>query len=162
MGKLDEAASLNERALSHNSELMGPAIVLAATYAHLNRDQEAQGMLKKLLKGERFNPDLQTIMYMFPFKDPEVADRFAGALIKTGAGLLEEPLDYHKISKKNKLAGDEIRNLISGRSIIVTALGYELQYTFAENGKLLRNLPAARTGLRAISFGFNGNICMRV
>jgi TolB-like protein/class 3 adenylate cyclase/Flp pilus assembly protein TadD len=137
-GKLDEAASLNERALSHNSELMGPAIVLAATYAHLDRDQEAQGMLKKLLKGERFNPDLQTIMYMFPFKDPEVSDRFAGALIKTGAGLLEEPFDYHKISKKNKLAGDEIRNLIFGRSIIVTAIGYELQYTFAENGKANR------------------------
>jgi len=135
MGKLDEAASLNERALSHNSELMGPAIVLAATYAHLDRDQEAQGMLKKLLKGERFNPDLQTIMYMFPFKDPEVSDRFAGALIKTGAGLLEEPLDYHKISKKNKLAGDEIRNLISGRSIIATALGYEWQISFTEDGK---------------------------
>jgi tetratricopeptide (TPR) repeat protein len=138
MGKLDEAASLNERALSHNSELMGPAIVLAATYAHLDRDQEAQGMLKKLLKGERFNPDLQTIMYMFPFKDPEVSDRFADALIKTGAGLLEEPLDYHKISKKNKLAGDEIRNLISGRSIILTAIGYEWQYIFAENGEVNR------------------------
>jgi hypothetical protein len=95
-------------------------------------------MLKKLLKGERFNPDLQTIMYMFPFKDPEVSDRFAGDLIKTGAGLLEEPLDYHKISKKNKLAGDEIRNLISGRSIIATAIGYEWQYTFAENGKVIR------------------------
>jgi tetratricopeptide (TPR) repeat protein len=138
MGKLDDAASLNERALSHNSELMGPAIVLAATYAHLDRDQEAQGMLKKLLKGERFNPDLQTIMYMFPFKDPEVSDRFAGGLIKAGGGLLEEPLDYLKISKKNKLAGNEIKKLIIGQSIIVTAMGYELQYTFAENGKAIR------------------------
>jgi adenylate cyclase len=138
MGKLDDAASLNERALSHNSELMGPAIVLAATYAHLDRDHEAQGMLKKLLKGERFNPDLQTIMYMFPFKDPEVSDRFAGGLIKAGGGLLEEPLDYLKISKKNKLAGNEIKKLIIGQSIIVTAMGYELQYTFAENGKAIR------------------------
>ena len=135
LGKLDEAASLNERALTHNPELMDPAIVLAAIYAHLGRDQEAQGMLKKLLKGEQFILDLQYIMYMFPFKDLEVSDRFAGGLIKAGAGQLKEPLDYSKISNKNKLTRDEIRKLLFGRSIIASILGYELQIFFTEDGK---------------------------
>ena len=135
LGKLDEAASLNERALTHNPELMDPAIVLAAIYAHLGRDQEAQGMLKKLLKGEQFIPDLRTIMYMFPFKDLEVSDRFAGGLIKAGAGQFKEPLDYSKISKKNKLTGNEIRKLLFGRSIIVSALGYKWQISFTKDGK---------------------------
>ena len=135
MGKLDEAASLNERALTHNPELMRPALVLAATYAHIGRDQESENMLKKLLRGEQLTPDIHAIMYMFPFKGLEVSDRFAGGLIKAGAGLLGETLDYAKISKKNKLTGDEIRNLIFGRSIIANALGYEWQISFIEDGK---------------------------
>jgi TolB-like protein len=138
LGKLDEAASFCERALTHNPELMSSAIVLAATYARIGRDQESENMLKKLLKGEKLIPDSHAIMYMFPFKDLEVSDRFAGGLIKAGAGLLGETIDYPKISKKNKLAGDEIKNLIFDRSIIVTAIGYEVQYTFAENGKVIR------------------------
>jgi tetratricopeptide (TPR) repeat protein len=138
LGQLNKAASFCERALTHNPELMAPAIVLATTFAHLGRDQGAENMLKKLLKGEWFIPDISAIMYMFPFKDFEVSDRFAGGLIKAGAGLLGEIIDYPKISKKNKLAGDEIKNLIFDRSIIVTAMGYEVQYTFAENGKVIR------------------------
>jgi adenylate cyclase len=135
MGKLDEAASLNERALTHNPELMGPAIVLAATYAHIDHDQEAENMLKKLLEGEQIIPDIQAIMYMFPFKDLEVSDRFAGGLIKAGAGVLGETLDYPKVSKKKMLTGDEIKNLIFGRTIIVTSSGYEWKISFTENGK---------------------------
>jgi len=138
LGKSDEAASLNERALTHNPELMGPAIVLAAAYSRIGRDQEAENTLKRLLKGEQFIPDIQAIMYMFPFKDLEVSDRFAGGLIKAGAGLLAETLDYPKISKKNKLSGDEIKNLIFGRSIIATSSGYEWKISFAENGEVNR------------------------
>jgi TolB-like protein/Flp pilus assembly protein TadD len=138
LGKSDEAVSFCERALTHNPELMEPSIVLAVTYAHIGRDQEAEDMLKRLLEGERITPDIQAIMYMFPFKDFEVSDRFAGGLLKAGAGLLGETLDYLKISKKNQLTGDEIKNLIIGRSIIATYSGYEVQYTFAENGKTSR------------------------
>jgi tetratricopeptide (TPR) repeat protein len=138
LGKLDEAASFCERALTHNPELMDPSIVLAVTYAHLGSDQEAEDMLKRFLEGEQFTPDIQAIMYRFPFKNFEVSDRFAGGLLKAGAGLLGETLDYPKISKKNKLTGDEIKNLIFGRSIIATSSGYEWQYSFTENGEVNR------------------------
>jgi TolB-like protein/class 3 adenylate cyclase len=138
LGKLDEAASFCKRALAHNPELMGPSIVLAVTYAHLDRDQEAEDVLKRLLKGQRFIPDIHAIMYKFPFKNLEVSDRFAGGLIKAGAGLVGETLDYPKIFQKNKLTGQEIRNLIFGRTMIVTALGHEIQYSFPEDGKANR------------------------
>ena len=95
-------------------------------------------MLKKLLKGEKLIPDSYAIMYMFPFKDLEVSDRFAGDLIKAGAGMLGEIEDYPKIYKKNRLSGDEIKNLIFGRSIIATALEYDWQVSFTENGKANR------------------------
>jgi TolB-like protein/class 3 adenylate cyclase len=135
LGQLNEAASFSERALTHNPELMGPAIVLAATYAHLGRDQESENMLKRFLEGEQVIPDIRAIMYRFPFKDLEVSDRFAGGLIEAGAGLIGETLDYPKVSKKNKLTGDEIKNLIFGRAIIVTSSGYEWKISFTENGK---------------------------
>jgi TolB-like protein/class 3 adenylate cyclase len=135
MGKLDEAANLNERALTHNPELMSSAIVLAATYMNIGKDQEAENMIKKLLTGEQIIPDIQAIMYMFPFKDLEVSSRFARGLIKAGAGLLGETLDYPKVSKKNKLTGEEIKNLIFGRAIIVASSGYEWKISFFENGK---------------------------
>jgi len=138
LGKLDEAASLCERALTHNPELMTPAIVIAATYAQIGRDQEAEDILKRYLEGQQWTPDIQAIMYMFPFKDLVVSDRFAGGLIEAGAGLIGETLDYPKISKKNKLTGNEIKNLISGRSIIATGSGYEWQISFTEDGKANR------------------------
>ena len=72
---------------------------------------------------------------MFPFKDLEVSSRFARGLIKAGAGLLGETLDYPKVSKKNKLTGEEIKNLIFGRAIIVASSGYEWKISFFENGK---------------------------
>jgi TolB-like protein/class 3 adenylate cyclase/Flp pilus assembly protein TadD len=136
LGKLEEAANYYERALNHNPDLMGAAIALAAAYARKGRDQEAENMLKRLLEGEQLTPDIQTIMYLFPFNDLEVSDRFADGLIKAGAGLLGETSDYPKISKENKLNGDEIKKLIFGRSIIATAYGYELQYSFLENGEV--------------------------
>jgi TolB-like protein len=42
MGKLEEAVTLFERALAHNPDLRGLSAPLAAAYAHLGRDKEAQ------------------------------------------------------------------------------------------------------------------------
>ena len=136
LGELDEASNFFERALNHNPELMNAAIALAATYGYIGRDREAEDMLKKLLKGEQLIPDSYAIMYLFPFKDMEVSDRFAGGLIKAGAGLLGETIDYPKIVMKNRLTGDEIKNLILDQSIIATAFGYEWQYSFSEKGEV--------------------------
>jgi tetratricopeptide (TPR) repeat protein len=116
MGQLEEAVTSIERALTHNPELPRYAPILSAAYAHLGRDQKAQAALddyKKAWEMRGFN--LQKAMLFFPFKEPEVVDRLADGLLK--AGLLGQPSGYYKIFQKNKLAVEEIRELVFGRRV---------------------------------------------
>ena len=50
MDRFEEAATSFERALKRNPENYVPLIPLAATYAHLNREQDATATIKKLKK----------------------------------------------------------------------------------------------------------------
>jgi len=87
------------------------AAPLVAAYSHLGRHQEARAALENFKKLWPFSPlplNLQVLMYGFPFKDPQVANRLADGLLK--AGLPGEPSGYFKIYDKNKLTGEEIIN----------------------------------------------------
>ena len=53
-----------------------------------------------------------TLMYFYPFKDPELDKLFADGLLK--AGIKGEPSGYYKIKEENRLTGDEIRQLLFG------------------------------------------------
>jgi hypothetical protein len=56
-------------------------------------------------------------MFYMPFKDPEVEKRFAEGFIKSGVpGKIGE---YYKstIFQKNKLTGDEIKELVFGKTV---------------------------------------------
>ena len=115
LGHLNEAVTLAERALTHNPEISRGAGVLAAAYAHLGRDQKARAALDNYTKD--FYRPWQTIlyyaMYNWPFQDLEVADRFADGLIRAGM----PGQFYYKVSKENKLSGEEIRDLFLGRTM---------------------------------------------
>jgi hypothetical protein len=58
---------------------------------------------------------LHETMWFWPFKDPEVTERFADGLLK--AGLPGQPSGYHKIYEERNLTGDEIKELVFGRTI---------------------------------------------
>ena len=91
--------------------------VLAAAYAHLGRDQEARTALDIYKKGLHIHMRiLERTMLFWPFKDLEVTERFADGLLK--AGFHGQPSGYYKISKVNKLSGEEIRELFFGRTMI--------------------------------------------
>ena len=60
-------------------------------------------------------PGVQGLYYLTPFKNSEVFDRYIEGLIK--AGLKEDPSDYYKVHKENKMTGQEIRELIVGKTI---------------------------------------------
>jgi hypothetical protein len=62
-------------------------------------------------------------MYYHPFKDREVADRFAKGLLKSG--ISEKPNDYLPAFKKNQLNGEEIKRLLFGSTI--TGIGLDGQ-----------------------------------
>jgi len=121
MGQLEEAAALSERALTLNPEAARWASLLAASYGHLGHEQEAQAAYQKSRSQHGGHPiGLQREMYFWPFKNPEVVERFADGLLKAGiSGRLSE---YYKISEKNKLTGEEIKTLILGQRVAGSAL----------------------------------------
>jgi len=139
MGKLEEAVTLFERALTHNPELRGLSAPLAAAYAHLGRDQEARLALanyRNEWSWYGWSPDLLRVMQFFPFKDPEVADRLADGLLK--AGLPGQPSGYCKVSHEHKLTGGEIRFLVFGRTVtgLSPLTGLEWRIHRTKDGKI--------------------------
>ena len=116
MGHLEEAAALIEKALTLNPEATTWTIVLAATYGLLGRDQEAQdAAFRYISMWGGINTSIRRKMYWFPFKDPEVAERFASGLLKTG--LFGERAGYYKLREEDKLSGEEIKALVFGRTV---------------------------------------------
>jgi tetratricopeptide (TPR) repeat protein len=117
IGKFEEALTLMERALKYSPEAYGWAAPLSAVYAHLDRDQQARTALSNYekvlpIKGWFI---LHLVMYFWPFKDLQVAERFADGLLK--AGLPGQPYGYYKVSDRHRLTGEEIRDLFFGRTV---------------------------------------------
>ena len=114
MERFEDAATLMERALKLNPDRTEFAATLAAAYAHLGRDQEARSALDIYTKPWHRPANLQMVMYHYPFKNPEDADRFANGLLK--AGLPGKPSGYYKASEDYRLTGEEIKKLFFGHT----------------------------------------------
>jgi adenylate cyclase len=135
MGQSEKAVPLIERALSHNPEILPMAITLTAAYGSIACDQEARATLENVSKEAVFPINLKSLMYFLPFKDLEVAERFAEGLLK--AGLPGQPSGYYKVSKENRLTGEEIRDVFSGRTVtgFYPIYGYQFWMECTEDGK---------------------------
>jgi adenylate cyclase len=118
MGKLEQAATCFERSLTHNPDEPFVYTYLAATYAHLDREKEAREALNNFYNQLEWKPTLGVMMYWNPFKDSEVAERFAEGVLK--AGIRGEPSGYYKILEENRLSGEEIRKLVFGREFLTS------------------------------------------
>lgn len=80
-GRLDNAVTLFERALKRSPFNRSWNTPLAAAYAHIGRDREAQVALGN------FGGGLLSVSHMletWPFKDVQVVDRFGTGLVKVG------------------------------------------------------------------------------
>ena len=90
--------------------------MLAMLYAQVGRDQEARAMHDKGTKGwPAAMKNVRFLMTRLPFKDLQIMERFAEGYIK--AGLQGEPSGFYKVSKENRLTGEEIRELFFGRKV---------------------------------------------
>jgi len=146
MGDLQKAAMMTERAIKHNPSFFGRYERLAAIYALLGRDQDAQAAYDISLKAwalPYMSPDLTIIMSNLPVKDRQVSDRYANGLVK--AGLPGQPSKYYKIYEENRLSGEEIRNLVSGQEITVYEWRHTYWFDHSEKGRLM-NISRAREG----------------
>jgi tetratricopeptide (TPR) repeat protein len=122
MGQFNEAIDLIKRAIAYYPKNINLYLFLAASYAHLDRDQEARDALMVYLEAiSPFTPDLNLLMSFWPFKKQRDSDLLAEGLVK--AGLTGPPSSYCKISKQNKLTGKEIKKLFFGHTMKGTTSG---------------------------------------
>jgi TolB-like protein/lipopolysaccharide biosynthesis regulator YciM len=100
---------------------------LASAHANIGNAKDAQAAfeiekrrwLQVSGKGETATItklDLQPTVYSYPFKDPDVTRRFVDGLIKAG---WPEPHRYYEVYKENKLTGEELRDLVTGRTQVL-------------------------------------------
>jgi TolB-like protein/class 3 adenylate cyclase len=146
MGDLQKASTVTERAINHNPTILSRYEWLSAIYGLLGRNQDAQAAYDKSLKTWHYGfipADLNYIMSFFLVKDRQVAHRYAEGLVK--AGWPGQPSEYYKIYEENRLAGDEIRNLVSGQEITVYQFSRVFWIYHHENGRLV-NLSRAIEG----------------
>jgi TolB-like protein len=137
MGDLQKSATMTERSLKHNPTTIGHYERLAAIYALLGRDKDAQAAFENSLKAYHrpfMMPDVIFLMSRIPIKDRQVADRYAGGLSKAGFPGL--PSDYYKIIDENRLTGEKIRPLVAGHEITVYQFWRTLFVDHNENGTL--------------------------
>jgi TolB-like protein/Tfp pilus assembly protein PilF len=117
LGNMEEAASLNEKMLKTNPEWIGATTVLASTYAHLGRNEQARAAFETYRMGLGNLPlTLANVMFHWPFKEKRFAELFAEGLIK--AGMPGRISDYIHVAKKDQLTGDELREFFYPSTII--------------------------------------------
>ena len=138
MGNLEEAANIVEKRIRLNPELTGSAAWMVVAYGLLGRKEEARAAWNIYtkgrnwyMKGENSMPQIQGIMYYFPFKDRALADRFAEGLGRTG--VKGQPTGYFPAYRENQLNGQEIKSLLFGSTI--TGISPERQQWWIDRKK---------------------------
>ena len=137
MEDLQKSASMTERALKHNLTTLGHYERRSATYALLGQNKDAQVAFEKSLKAYHrpyITPDVTFLMSRLLINTRQVADRYARGLSK--AGFPGQPFDYYINIDENRLTGNEIRSLVSGREIAVYHLWRTLFIDHKESGAL--------------------------
>jgi len=114
-GQFKEAVSMIERALKHNPKLPRSVPILPAALAHLGQELKAQTALENWKKAGILNFNFLSIMFNFPFQDPEVLELLAVGIRM--AGLPAVDFKFYNILLKNMLDEKEIRELIFGRKV---------------------------------------------
>jgi TolB-like protein/class 3 adenylate cyclase len=108
MGRYEKAVSLLKRALKRIPDPGQYLFPLIAANAHIGRIKEASQAAEEITQSHW----LRDTMYRFPFKDPDVVERFIGGLIKAGYQI--RPFDYYKIYEENRLTGEEVKKIAFG------------------------------------------------
>ena len=119
MEELEKAITFCESSHKLNPEMFGPAVLLAATFALLDRDDDVRRIVDWLRSGSKtaWSWLIQNELREYPFKNPKIVDRFVEGYVKSG--LSRSPSSfYYKILDENRLTGQQIRALLFGRKII--------------------------------------------
>jgi len=118
MGNYQQSIDVLRYALTLNPDYSTLKVLLAASYGLLDQEKEAANTLEDYLKKRNLTIPLSANLYYYhyPWKDHKIFDQFFEGLVK--AGFKGNP-KYYKISKQDRLNGQEINNLFLGRTIII-------------------------------------------
>jgi len=118
LGEYEKAAELIQRSLTLNPALNASACYLAASYAYLGQMKKAEDAWRVFKDGfpEDMVPTAHFMYWGFPYKNQEIFDRLMEGIIK--AGFSGDPSDYCKLKEQNKLSGQEISDLLIGKTMI--------------------------------------------
>ena len=122
MGKPHQSVTLIGKALKYNPEARLWAAPLAAAYANMDRDHEAQTactIFKNAFGMDTSSSTLRTIMFSWPFKDPEVVERFVDGIVRSG--FWGHPSAKYTASGEHRLSGEKIKNMIFPKVIITSS-----------------------------------------
>jgi len=145
MGELAEAATFFEQAAKLHPEAV-PTTALAAFYAILGRDQDAQAIVEMYRKkrGGR-GPNLGSAMFGMPFRDRAIVDRYAEGLLKAGLPPSRISGGYFPASKENQLTGEEIKGLLLDSRITgIDQDGQQWWFDHKKNGEFTWRGPALK------------------
>ena len=138
MGRLEEAVSSIEAARGHNPNQTRYAAIKAAALAELGRSIESQTALTEYLSSwtTYFEPDLNWTMFYWPFQSGEVLERLANNLIT--AGLPIPGKRYYLAAKQDRLTGDQIKSLLSSKTMEGGNRGYVIAGGFYQGDNELK------------------------
>jgi len=122
MEDFEKAITLLERSHQLNPDMREPAIFIAISYALLGHDDDARRIAADLHKKWPTQWILLYYIRDFPFKNPQVANRFAEGYLKSGLSIGGSP-EYFKILDENRLTDQQIRALVFSQKIIGLEVG---------------------------------------
>jgi len=117
MGKYEEAVKYIEKGLSDKPEMIPFYAFSASAHAFIGNDDKAKKAYEKWSRTrEKFGMNIQLLYYAYGVLDINAFDRFMEGLVK--AGYQADISGYHKIYVDQKLNGQEIKELMFGKTQI--------------------------------------------
>ena len=129
--------------------------LLAVSYGLSGQKKEAAKALENYLKIYYLNLSTNAIYYYHPWKDHKIFDRYIEGLIK--AGFKGSPT-YYKIDKQNRLNGQEINQLLLGRTLIIYN---ELNLQISKKGKVRFRPVICRPAFKGKFWVENDSACFQ-
>jgi tetratricopeptide (TPR) repeat protein len=116
MQKYEKALESVEHSLAIQPTVLAPHMFAAVSYAHIGREEEAKEAFKKYLPklGGVYIRKIQGLYFDYPFKNPDTFNRFVEGLVK--AGYEKDPEGYYEVNEAKKLKGQEIKELLIGKT----------------------------------------------
>jgi adenylate cyclase len=141
LGEYEKAVESIQRCITLNPELGPYAVYAAASFVFLDRIEEAENAWKIFVESlqKPIVPTTELLYYLFPFEDTKIFDHLVDGLVK--AGFDGDPSDYHKVKKENRLSGQAIRELLSGKTTLGLIIGFEMSTHRSDTGKLELSIP---------------------